>query len=128
MNLLTGTDILFAASLALILTYMVKILGRLFRRSKPPTEFGFKPSEIHKVIEKCVMLFPRPNMAFGGSVLGKGMLVRVTTVNKRSFEGIFIGTNNDNMICILTGNLVKIDLLDNIAEVVILSPGNSNMF
>ena len=46
------------------------------------------------------------------------MKVKITTISKKTFEGILIGVNADKILCVIGKNNIKADLLDNIAEII----------
>ena len=112
-------DIIFAAVLALIITWIITMVSRVFRvvitRS---TELGFRPGDIEMVLQRCYLLFPIENLRFNGITFTRGMLVRVVTNRNTTIEGKFMGTNEDNMVCFLTSNSVIAHELGNIEEMV----------
>ncbi len=125
MTYITVSDVIFAALAAFMIFWIVRFCSNLWKRVKtglefPPTEFGFKPNEVKAVMDKCSDLFPRGRFSLCGSTLERGMKVRLTTHNNRTFEGKIVGINNDNMICIIAESIVKIDFIDNIMKIVVI--------
>ena len=49
-------------------------------------------------------MFPIETVVFKGNVFEKGMTVRITTMQKKVFQGEFVGKNDMDIICILTKN------------------------
>ena len=114
-------DILFAAVLALIITWTIigvsKVLNVIITRS---TELGYRPGDVDAVLQRCYSLFPIEKLLFNGTVIERGMQVRAVTNRNKTIEGKFMGANEDNMICFLTPNTVIAHELSNIEEMVAL--------
>ena len=110
-------DIVFAALLALVITWMIGAGSRIMRvvitRS---TELGYRPSDLDLVLQRCYGMFPIESLSFKGATFRRGMFVRVLTNRNKTIEGRFVGTNKDNMVCFLTPNSVIAHELDNIEE------------
>jgi hypothetical protein len=100
---LTLQDILTAAGLALVLTWLLKFISHTFRLSVTRSaEYSFSPKHLESVLERCYMMFPMEHVRFKGVLFRRGMQVRVTTLGDKNFEGQFIGVNEDNMICFVS--------------------------
>ena len=114
-------DIIFAAILALILTWLIKYISRVVTvvvtRS---TELGYGQGDIDSVLSRCYSLFPIEDLRFNGATFRRGMLVRVITNRNKTIEGKFVGANSDNVVCFLTQNSVVAHELDNIEEIMAL--------
>jgi len=110
-------DIVFAALIALILTWVISTFSRVIKvvvtRS---SELGYSVKDLEGVIQRCYKLFPIENIRFKGATFQRGMLVRVVTDRKKTIEGKFMGKNADNMVCFLTNSSVIAHALDNIEE------------
>ena len=110
-------DILFAAVLALILTFVISSVSRVVKifitRS---TELGYRQSDVEIVLQRCYSLFPIENLHFNGATITRGMQVRVITNRNATIEGEFVGANEDNMVCFLTPSSVIAHELKNIEE------------
>jgi len=115
---LTSQDIVLAAMLALIITWIVKkvslMLTAILTRT---TEFGYRPKDLEEVLQRCYNMFPIESFRFNGSIFHRGMLVRVVNSKNVTIEGEFIGISEDNMICFLTPNSVVAQEIDNIEEI-----------
>lgn len=111
-------DIIFAAVLALILTWLIKAISRVLKivitRS---TELGYSQSDIEAVLKRCYSMFPIEYLMFNGTKFQRGMDVRVITNRNRTIEGKFVGINMDNMICFLTPSSVIAHELGSIEEI-----------
>ena len=114
---ITLQDILYAAILALFVTWIInsvsKMITMVVTRS---TELGYRPSETEAVLRRCYSMFPIDSMRFNGALFQRGMHVQVTTNRNRVIEGEFIGINGDNMLCLITPNTIIAHELDNIEE------------
>ena len=73
--------------------------------------------------QRCYKLFPMEIVQFNGETYKRGMKLKIITMQKKIFEGEFIGCNEKNMLCILTSryiiahemtNIQKIEILDKI--------------
>ena len=109
-------DIIFAAIIATILTWVIssiKVVKMVVTRS---TELGYKPGEMEKVMQRCYNLFPIASIRFKGTTFQRGMQVRVVTNRKKTIEGEFVGSNEDNMLCFLTNRSVVAHGLDSIED------------
>lgn len=117
-------DIIFAALLALVITWMIgagtRVMKVVITRS---TELGYRPSDLELVLQRCYGMFPIDSLSFKGATFRRGMTVRVLTNRKKTIEGRFVGTNKDNMVCFLTPNSVIAHELDNIEEMRVLAEG-----
>ncbi len=111
-------DVLFAAVLALVVTWLIRIMSTLFRAViTRSTEFEFTKKNEEDVIERCYEMFPTDHMLFNGETLKRGMRVSVVTLRRRKYEGRFIGVNHDNMVCVMTERSVVAQELDTIEEI-----------
>ena len=110
-------DIIFAAILALVLTWLIsagsRVLKVIITRS---TELGYRPRDIDLVLQRCYGMFPIDSLSFKGATFHRGMIVRAVTNRKKTIEGRFVGTNKDNMVCFVTPSSVIAHELGNIEE------------
>ena len=116
----TASDFIFAALLALFLTWLFKLLLRMFKLVvNRSTEFDYSPHDQESVLEKCYLLFPRESFRFENEIFQRGMQVRISTYRNKVLEGQFVGMNDDNMVCIMTKYRVvaqELDMIENIVE------------
>ena len=118
-NLINVNDILLAAFLALIFTWIIVNFRAIIRFfTGKPARFEFDAEEVKSIMQKCYLLFPNDTIHFEGISYTRGMRIRVTTVDKKMFEGIFIGFNGENVLCVLTKNYIAADLIGNVKEIV----------
>lgn len=115
---ISSQDVLYAAILALVLTWLINTLSKVFgivvSRS---TEFNFNPKNLDEVIHKCYSLFPTDFIKFNGATFRRGMQVKVVTSQRKTIEGQFIGINQENMVCVITRESVVAQELDKIEEI-----------
>ncbi len=119
-NLISITDIVYAAVLALLLTILIQTITKAVSMFFKPIEIEHTQREIKQIIEKCQSLFPRENVLFDGQTFKRGMNVRVVTNRQKIIEGELIGINSDDMICLLTSKFVVAQDLRNIKEMKII--------
>lgn len=115
---LTEQDVIYAAVLAFMLTWIISTLSKVFKvvitRS---TEFNFHPNNLESVLQKCYHMFPTDMIRFNGATFKRGMVVRVTTSQHKIIEGQFIGINHENMVCFVTQRSIVAQELDKIEEI-----------
>jgi len=115
---LSPRDILYAAILALFITWMITGIMKNFRIViTKPTEFVYPPEEVKKILQRCYMLFPKEIILFHGRTYRRGMIVRIVTTQQKVIQGQLIGQNNDNMVCVLTDRHVVAHDLGHIEEI-----------
>lgn len=114
---LSIADIGYAAVLALLLTWLVGGVLRTFELLFKPVEFDYSQDDPGKILKKCYSLFPKEIVDFRGKVFKRGMIVRITTSQRKVIEGELIGLNKDNMICLMTSRYVVAHDLHNIEEI-----------
>ena len=122
-SVLTSEDILYAALGAVLITWVIKIIMKLNKIIKNPMSRLDKSEDLRQVIQRCYKLFPMEIVQFNGETYKRGMKLKIITMQKKIFEGEFIGCNEKNMLCILTSryiiahemtNIQKIEILDKI--------------
>ena len=114
---ISTTDVIYAALFAIAFTWLIKTVARVFKAViSRTTEFNYHPKNLEAVLERCCCMFPNELIRFNGSTFTRGMKVRVVTINRRTIEGEFIGSNHDNVVCVLTDESVIAQEMDNIEE------------
>lgn len=122
---LSVSDILYAALLALFITWLIQTISKSFRVViSKPAEFNYNPSDTNQILQRCYSLFPKDSIRFHGHIFKRGMNVRITTNQHRIIEGQLIGQNNENMICVLTNRYVVAHDLENIEEILQIENNN----
>ena len=110
-------DIILAAFLAFIITWVLKFVIRMYLAVHTrSTELLYRPRDVERVLVRCYNLFPIENMRFNGETFRRGMVVRVVTNRNKTIEGEFLGANDENMVCFLTPRSVIAHEINNIEE------------
>lgn len=102
---LSYLDVIYAALMALVITQIILSFSKMRKtmaRERLKQSLG---SEFERlaVIKHCKNLFPVSTVNFRGKVFTAGMRVRITTLQKRIIEGEFIGKNDSDVLCVITG-------------------------
>jgi len=104
---LTQNDLIFALAGAAVIFLIYKVLSAAIRVFiHRAFERRFNPEQIETVLENCYRSFPIDNFSFGGATFHRGASVRITTHRKIVIEGQFIGTNQSDLVCLVTDNSV----------------------
>lgn len=129
LNTLSGYDYFYAAVLAFFITYVITKFRRLKDALSENDELEMNVNNIDKnsVIERCTKMFPIETIIFNGSVFKKGMNVRITTMQKKVFQGEFIGKNDMDIICILTNKHIIAHEIRKITEMISLDEQEKNI-
>lgn len=112
-------DFLLAAITALIVVWIVRGISKRVKFVKMPPE-ELRNIYAEKMAQWCRLMFPQTTLSFGGQTFTRGMQIRVITRENRTFEGSFIGINEDNAICVMTETKLEADILDNILEIILV--------
>ena len=123
-SMLTWQHYLFAASVAYVITYIYRVFSRLLARSKERKKNGEKTYVIktfdRQAVDRCKELFPIDVLSFKGREFRRGMQIKVTTIQKNTIVGEFIGLSQANLVCIKTvNNKIIAHQLEKIEEVTI---------
>lgn len=119
-SVLTSEDIFYAALGAVLITWVIKFIIKFNRIIKNPMSILSQNDDLRMVIQRCYKLFPQDIVQFNGEVYKRGMKLKIVTMQKKSFEGEFIGCNEKNMLCILTNKYIIAHEITNIQEIKIL--------
>ena len=114
---ISSQDVIYAALLAVLFTWLIKTVAHVFKVViGRTTEFNYHPKNLDAVLERCCSMFPNENVRFNGLDFTRGTLVRVITINNKIFEGKLIGSNKDNIVCVVTNHSVVAQEMDDIEE------------
>jgi len=119
-SVLTSEDILYAALGAVLITWVIKIIGKLNKIIKNPMSLLDQNEDLRQVIQRCYKLFPMEMVQFNGETYKRGMKLKIITMQKKIFEGEFIGCNEKNMLCILTSRYIIAHEITNIQKIEII--------
>ena len=102
---LSYLDVIYAALMELVITQIILSFSKMRKtmaRERLKQSLG---SEFERlaVIKHCKNLLPVSTVNFRGKVFTAGMRVRITTLQKRIIEGEFIGKNDSDVLCVITG-------------------------
>ncbi|MCL2016985.1 MAG: hypothetical protein FWG68_12135 [Defluviitaleaceae bacterium] len=115
---MTYQDIIFAAILALVLTWLIRGIAKFLSFAATRTTIiPYKQVDFELIITKCHMLFPIESLYFKGDTFSRGMGVRVET-ERTSIEATFVGVNKNNMVGFITPDCVISHELDIIEEII----------
>ena len=118
---LTQQDIIFAVVGAAILFVVYKIVYGLVRLLVTRTSvMHFHPHQAENVLQNCYTTFPIQSLDFNGTTFTRGTPVRITTTRKTTVEGQFIGTNQAELLCLMTDHSVIAQEIGAIKEIKIM--------
>jgi hypothetical protein len=118
-NNITITDVLYAAVLAFILTWLIRSMMRIrtilttLAEANPFTN----PNDVKVILERCYSLFPMEKIQFHGREYKRGMRIKIVTIQNKIVTGEFIGGNSKNMVCIMTSKNIIAHDIANITEI-----------
>jgi len=115
---LTYNDVIFSVVGAAVLFIVIKVLSIVIKLFVTRTsEIFFDPDQLDGLLESCYNTFPIENLDFNGATFRRGTSVRVTTVRQNVIEGQFIGTNQSEMVCIVTDKSIIAQEIGAIQEI-----------
>ena len=115
---LTQNDILLAIAGAAVLFIVFRLLSGAVRLFISHTkEIKFHPDQLSNILENCYRTFPIDNIDFNGATFRRGTPVRITTIRQTTIEGQFIGTNQAEMLCLMTDSSVIAQEIGAILEI-----------
>lgn len=118
---ITFEDVVYAAVAALILTWLIKTFSKIRKILKNPSSMlNYSATDIKNILQRCYVLFPKDILSFGGETYKRGMLLKITTLQNKTFEGEFIGCNERDMFCMLTQKYIIAHEINNIETIQIL--------
>ena len=115
---LTQNDVIFAVVGAIIIFAFYRLISGALRMFITRTsEISFHPDQQANILENCYRTFPIESFSFGGATFRRGAPVRITTTRQTTIEGKFIGTNQAEMICLMTDTSVIAQEIGAILEI-----------
>ena len=98
-------DVLFAAGVALTITTLYRFFQRFFRlRIARGAVLEFHPGRSDEVLKRCHTLFPIDYLRFNNTTIRRGMQVKLVSSEQDVFVGKFVGTNEKDMVCVISKN------------------------
>ena len=96
-------DVLFAAGVALTVTTMYNFFRRFLRMEfAKGALLDFHPGRSDEVLKRCHTLFPIDYLRFNNTTFRRGMEVRLVLDGQDVFVGKFVGTNENDMVCVVS--------------------------
>ncbi len=121
MTSLGAYSYLYAAFMAFLITYIVmKVIALRQVLRKDEFKMEYKEKDRNLAMARLTKMFPIETVNFKGRIFKKGMTVRITTLQKKVFQGEFIGKNDLNVICILTNEHIIAHEMNKISEMISL--------
>ena len=114
-RILSVGDVLYAAVLAFILLTVfrgMRFVWRLFMVRH--VHIGDMPEDFALLLAHCRRMFPIESVSYRDKTFTRGMRVRITLSMDKTFVGEFIGMNADNVICVVSKDVVAADKLESI--------------
>lgn len=125
MNLMM-TDILFAAVVSLLITWIIKSIVAIGRLITNPgaIEIAKCGKEINILLQKCYSLFPKDIIQFKGKTFKRGMKIKIITSKHKIIEGKLIGMNNQNILCIMNQRYIIAHEINYIEDIINIEEAN----
>jgi hypothetical protein len=114
------SDIIMAAVLAFLATVTIRMILRMSRIMRSIKGLMDNSVNNDEIIKRCYSIYSMDTFNFHGQTLKRGMHIRLTTLQDKSYEGEIIGLNSNNMLCIITRELVIAHELSNVREIMII--------
>ena len=122
---LSTLDYIYAALVSFMIFHIIKSIMKIKRsvvilHSAERADMDRENFRLD-IIKKCKAMFPVGTINFRGKVFTSGMLVRITTLQKRIIEGEIIGKNEDDVLCIVTREHIiahEMEKIEDITELV----------
>jgi len=122
---LSSADVVYAALMAFVITQIILGFGKIRKNMSQMGLDGIKKEPTEKermdIILKCKAMFPVGTIYFKGKVFTSGMLVRITTLQKRTIEGEIIGKNDREVLCIITKEHIIAHEIEKIEDMTVLA-------
>ena len=116
---LTLIDVIYAALTAFVLTNLI-ISFRKMRASSllKKDKLEIKVLQLEEMQKRCEELFPIETIYFRGKSFYRGMNVKITTLQNKIIEGVLVGKNSSNVLCILTTKRIVAQDIDKIESLI----------
>lgn len=108
--------------LCMIISFFILIFLKafmLFRKLSRECEYPIKV--FNSMVKDFYLMFPKEVIMFRGNIYKRGMLIKVTTLHKKIYEGEFVGFNGKDMICIITKTAIVTNNIKNIKDIILIS-------
>ncbi|MCC8014761.1 MAG: hypothetical protein LIO87_06150 [Eubacterium sp.] len=115
--------VILAAVVSAVLTMLTMSLLFIRRVAKEASIILTGAAQMKTVMEKCRRLFPIDVVEYHGTTFKRGMAVKITLSDRKSFVGCFVGRNYDNMVCVVTPKSI---IAQEIGLIVDLTPADES--
>ncbi|MCL2840174.1 MAG: hypothetical protein FWE05_05315 [Defluviitaleaceae bacterium] len=106
------SDIVFAAFVAGIIVFIIRIFGKMFHMLTTRNTIlsigsrNLTLKQLDVMMQRCRRMFPIESFVWEGITFNRGSNIRVITNKDETFEGQLMGINNENMICLVTSDYI----------------------
>ena len=110
-------DLVYAAVLAFLVFTMVKWVWKWsgYKTSKEKENL-YNRMLTNGTLNKCYELFPVEEVHFEEKTFIKGEMVNIKTLNHRTLEGVLVGKDNKERLCVITDRYVIVHEINEIFE------------
>lgn len=95
-------NIFYSAFISLLFTWVILSFIKFRRMMRVMPVITARLYEAKEIIERCHKLFPIEVIEYKGITFRRGMSVKITLSNSKTFTGSFVGVNTHNMVCVIT--------------------------
>ena len=114
---LTFGEIIFCIIISFVIFIFLKAF-LFFRKLSRECEYPIQV--FNTMIKDFYLMFPKEVIMFKGNIYKRGMLIKVTTLHKKIYEGEFVGFNGKDMICIITKTAIVTNNIKNIKNIILI--------
>ena len=117
------TDVVFAAFFAGVIVLIIRVAGRMFHALITRSVVislgvhNLDPEERESLMQRIYNHFPIETLKWDGTTFWRGSILRVVNDKDETFEGQFIGLNEDNMVCLFTNDSVIAQQMKSITDI-----------
>lgn len=96
------SGIIISAFAAALITFLIIGFLQIRRFAKDANIIVSGFYQMKNIMERCYRLFPIETVVYHGITFKRGMSVKITLSDSKSFIGRFVGLNVDDMVCVVT--------------------------
>lgn len=117
---LNFSETIFCILISLFILLIIKAFS-LYRKLSKECEY---PLDVFKnMVKDFYLMFPKEVIMFKGTIYKRGMVIKITTIHKKIYEGEFVGFNGKDMICVITKNAIVTTNIKNLKDIFLLKNG-----
>lgn len=117
---LSFSETIFCILISLFILIIIKSFGLYLKLSK---ECEYPLDVFKNMVKDFYLMFPKEIIMFKGNIYKRGMVVKITTIHKKIYEGEFVGFNGKDMICVITKNAIVTTNIKNLKDIFLLKNG-----